>query len=76
MRDTSASPAYPTSALPGNVPSLDATAGGFAVRARISGQWSEYPLVNNEQFALGGLDTVRGYLEAETLGDSGVAGTL
>lgn len=50
--------------------------GGFAVELRLSGQWTESPLVNNEQFALGGFDTVRGYLEAESLGDSGVAGTL
>jgi hemolysin activation/secretion protein len=32
--------------------------------------------VNNEQFSLGGMDTVRGYLEAEALGDTGAAGTL
>jgi hemolysin activation/secretion protein len=43
---------------------------------RLSGQWSGMPLVNNEQFSLGGVDTVRGYLEAEALGDSGVAGSL
>ena len=41
---------------------------------RWSGQWTDSPLVNNEQFSLGGVDTVRGYLEAETLGDSGFAG--
>lgn len=50
--------------------------GDFALLARLSGQWSANPLVNNEQFSLGGLDTVRGYLEAETLGDTGAAGTL
>lgn len=49
---------------------------GLAVLARFSSQWSANPLVNNEQFSLGGLDTVRGYLEAETLGDSGIAGTF
>lgn len=48
----------------------------FAVLTRIQGQWADTPLVNNEQFSLGGVDTVRGYLEAETLGDSGVAGTV
>ena len=48
----------------------------FAVLGRISGQWADSPLVNNEQFSLGGQDTVRGYLEAETLGDSGVAGSV
>ncbi len=49
---------------------------GFAVLARWSGQWTESPLVNNEQFALGGSDTVRGYLEAETLGDAGLVGNV
>jgi len=49
---------------------------GFAVLGRLSGQWADSPLVNNEQFSLGGMSTVRGYLEAETLGDTGVAGTL
>lgn len=49
---------------------------GLAVRARWAGQWTDSALVNNEQFAIGGIDTVRGYLEAESLGDSGVAGSL
>ncbi len=49
---------------------------GLAVMERVSGQWADSPLVNNEQFSLGGVDTVRGYLEAETLGDSGLAGTF
>jgi hemolysin activation/secretion protein len=49
---------------------------GFALFERGGGQWSDSALVNNEQFSLGGADTVRGYLEAETLGDSGFAGTL
>ena len=49
---------------------------GFAFSERLSAQWADSPLVNNEQYALGGEDTVRGYLEAETLGDSGLAGSL
>lgn len=44
--------------------------------ARFSAQYSEQPLVSNEQFSLGGADTVRGYLEAEELVDSGVSGTF
>ncbi len=35
------------------------------------GQISDQPLISNEQFSAGGLDSVRGYLEAEALGDSG-----
>lgn len=43
---------------------------------KIQGQLSSQPLVNTEQFAGGGLDTVRGYLEATVLGDNGVFGTV
>lgn len=49
---------------------------GFALQAKMTSQWSMDPLVNNEQFSLGGQDTVRGYLEAEALADTGAAGTL
>ena len=31
------------------------------------------PLIPNEEFGAGGLDTVRGYLESETLGDNAAA---
>ena len=37
----------------------------------VQGQMSNDPLVSSEQFGLGGVDSVRGYLEAETLGDYG-----
>lgn len=40
--------------------------------AKISGQISDSPLINSEQFSLGGLDTVRGYLESEVLADNAV----
>jgi hemolysin activation/secretion protein len=42
----------------------------------LSGQFSNQPLVTNEQFTAGGWDTVRGYLEAEALGDTGYTGTF
>ena len=38
----------------------------------VQGQMTNDPLVSSEQFGLGGVDSVRGYLEAETLGDYGV----
>lgn len=38
---------------------------------RFGYQYTNVPLVNNEQFALGGVDSVRGYLEAESLDDQG-----
>ncbi len=49
---------------------------GFQLYTMIQGQAAGVPLVDTEQFALGGLNTVRGYLEAEVLGDSAVAGTV
>ncbi|HEY4209978.1 MAG TPA: ShlB/FhaC/HecB family hemolysin secretion/activation protein [Steroidobacteraceae bacterium] len=55
---------------------LQAMPKGFAVLVRVNGQWSPRPLIDNEQLAIGGEDTVRGYLEAEALGDSGATGTL
>ncbi len=38
---------------------------------RLSGQYSPNALVSNEQFVIGGVDTVRGYLESTQLGDLG-----
>jgi hemolysin activation/secretion protein len=48
---------------------------GFQFYTKVQGQLADQPLVSSEQFALGGLDTVRGYLEVEMLGDNGLAGT-
>ncbi len=47
-----------------------------ALYARIYGQATGYPLLNSEQYGGGGQDTVRGYLEAEALGDNAIGGTL
>lgn len=44
---------------------------GTEVALRLSGQYTTEPLIDNEQFAVGGVDSVRGYLEAEDLGDIG-----
>jgi len=49
---------------------------GMQFFAGVSGQASGEPLVSSEQFAGGGQDSVRGYLEAEVLGDSGIGGTI
>ncbi len=43
---------------------------GLQLWGRFQGQASADPLVPNEQFAVGGVDTVRGFLEAEVLGDN------
>lgn len=49
---------------------------GIEGRIRFAGQISDQPLISNEQFSAGGFDSVRGYLEAEALGDSGWDATL
>jgi hemolysin activation/secretion protein len=35
------------------------------------GQWANEPLISNEQFGIGGVGNVRGYLEGEVFGDTG-----
>lgn len=47
------------------------TVGGIGLFLRVNGQATSQPLINNEQFTAGGAMSVRGYLEAERLGDFG-----
>ena len=47
---------------------------GMSWYARVGGQVASQPLINNEQFVAGGVDTVRGYLEAEQSGDDAFYG--
>lgn len=49
---------------------------GSSVRARVDLQWGSEPLVSNEQFVAGGVDSVRGYLESAAAGDQGARGLL
>lgn len=49
---------------------------GFQLYGKVQGQVADQPLVSSEQLSLGGIDTVRGYLESEVLGDKGIAGTV
>ena len=42
----------------------------------INGQLASGPLISNEQYAAGGVDSVRGYTEAERLGDNGGRASL
>jgi len=49
---------------------------GAQLFVKASGQLADQPLVSSEQFSLGGMDTVRGYLESEVLGDYGAYGTI
>jgi hemolysin activation/secretion protein len=43
---------------------------GFLFSARIDGQWATQPLIPAEQYFAGGLDTVRGYVTNQALGDN------
>ncbi|MER2555205.1 MAG: ShlB/FhaC/HecB family hemolysin secretion/activation protein, partial [Thauera sp.] len=45
----------------------------FQLFGRVQSQASGQQLINNEQFSIGGLDSVRGYLESEALGDYGAS---
>jgi hemolysin activation/secretion protein len=38
---------------------------------RADGQWASEPLISNEQFGAGGINSVRGYKEGEAFGDTG-----
>jgi hemolysin activation/secretion protein len=50
--------------------------GGLQAFGKVQGQVTEGPLLNSEQLAGGGLATVRGYLEAEAIGDDGIFGSV
>jgi len=46
------------------------------IDARFSGQIADQPLVTTEQIAAGGLTSVRGYYQAEEVGDDGMVGSF
>ncbi|MBU1222236.1 MAG: ShlB/FhaC/HecB family hemolysin secretion/activation protein [Gammaproteobacteria bacterium] len=49
---------------------------GWGAEVRGGWQIAAQPLISNEQYAIGGTDTVRGYLESAALGDNGVSLSL
>lgn len=49
---------------------------GWSLAGALNTQIANEPLISAEQFAAGGYDSVRGYLEASALGDYGVRGSL
>lgn len=49
---------------------------GSRAFVRAAGQFTTDPLISNEQFSMGGADSVRGYLESEELGDNGAYGAF
>lgn len=48
---------------------------GAQAWVKVQGQLSNDPLISSEQMSAGGLDTVRGYLESEVLGDNATLGS-
>ncbi len=43
----------------------------WVLSVRADGQWSSEPLISNEQFGAGGVNSVRGYHEGAVFGDTG-----
>jgi hemolysin activation/secretion protein/AraC-like DNA-binding protein len=43
----------------------------WTVKLHVDGQWATCPLINNEQFSMGGTAGVRGYTDGEASGDTG-----
>jgi hemolysin activation/secretion protein len=62
--------------LKGDVSHTQDITNGAQLFVKLQAQVADQPLVSSEQFSLGGLDTVRGYLETEALGDFGTVGTV
>jgi hemolysin activation/secretion protein len=50
--------------------------GGFALMAKLDGQLSDQPLISNEQYSAGGVESVRGYHDSEASGDNAIHGVL
>jgi hemolysin activation/secretion protein len=48
----------------------------YRLTLRLAGQVTNEPLISNENYSIAGADSVRGYLEAEELGDVAFKGTL
>lgn len=49
---------------------------GWSLFGKLEGQFTPSTLVSNEQFGIGGAESVRGYLESETLADEGLRATI
>ncbi|MFZ4695509.1 MAG: ShlB/FhaC/HecB family hemolysin secretion/activation protein [Verrucomicrobiia bacterium] len=49
---------------------------GFQYFVKAQWQIADRPLISNEQFSGGGLDTARGYLESVVTGDNAIFGTM
>jgi hemolysin activation/secretion protein len=50
--------------------------GNWSLYGKVAAQIASGPLISNEQFGVGGADSVRGYAESERLGDNGLQGAV
>jgi hemolysin activation/secretion protein len=62
--------------LRGNLERKQNLFSGLSLRAGLEGQVTDQPLISNEQFSLGGAESVRGYKESDSTGDMGVRAYL
>jgi len=62
--------------LQGGLERLQDLPKGSALSLKADGQWANGPLIPAEEYFAGGVDSVRGYLESEALGDDGFRWTL
>jgi len=62
--------------LKGDVNGTHTFEGDAQLGFRLSGQLSDSALVSSEQMAAGGMNSVRGYLSAESTGDYGLVGSV
>ena len=60
--------------LRGNFSHIQTMRQGWGWTGRAAWQLAAQPLINNEQSIVGGINTVRGYFEVETLGDDSATG--
>ena len=49
---------------------------GMEMFSRFSGQVANSPLISNEQFSLGGMQSIRGYFETQALADNGMIASV
>jgi hemolysin activation/secretion protein len=49
---------------------------GIQLYTSAEGQVANEPLISNEQMALGGAGSIRGYLQSEAIGDNGLTGSV
>jgi hemolysin activation/secretion protein len=50
--------------------------GGMSLFLKLDGQLADQPLISNEQYSAGGMESVRGYKEVEQLGDNAFHTTM